>query len=99
MDYVDLMLEASEKSPVYEGKYFTVKRILKEIPVGVHTVRRLQLVIWKYKETDIPDIDIRTYSKKEKIYKKGVSFTINEAKELYKGLKEFFELEENDNDG
>lgn len=94
MDIIDVLLEDNDQSPVYEGEYFTVKKILKEIPVGFYTVRRLQLVIWKYKETDIPDIDIRTYNKKEKVYKKGVSFTVNEAKELYKGLKDFFENEE-----
>lgn len=91
MDIIDLLLEENDNNPVYEGKYFTVKKILKEIPVGVYTVRRLQLVIWKYKETDVPDIDIRTYNTKEKAYKKGVSFTVNEAKELYKALKDFLE--------
>ena len=96
MDIIDLLLEGNDQTPVYEGKYFTVKRILKEIPVGVYTVRRLQLVIWKYKETDVPDLDIRTYNTKEKAYKKGVSFTLNEAKELYKALKEF--LDPNDSE-
>lgn len=92
MDLVDVFIENNKKDIVFENEYMKVLKILNEIPVGNQNhVKRVQLVIWKSKETDIPDIDIRGFSKFDNSYKKGITLTINEAKVVYETLKDFFE--------
>ena len=52
-----------------------VSKVLTEIPnSGRNIVKRVQLVVWKSKNTDIPDIDIRNYIKNEDSYRKGLTF-------------------------
>lgn len=93
MDLIDVFLEGVSDNAVYENEYFKVLKILKEIPTGsIHYVKRVQLVKWLGKKTDIPDLDIRTFDKREQKYKKGITLSINESKELYKTLTDFFNI-------
>jgi hypothetical protein len=90
----DVMLKAmiGDEAPAYEDDKLRVQKILKEIPTGSKNfVKRLQLVVWKNKKTDVPDLDIRTYSYRDNRYLRGVTLPGNQAKDLYIALKEFFE--------
>jgi hypothetical protein len=91
MDLIDVFLEGTSDNIEYEDEYFKVLKIIKEIPTGsIYYVKRIQLVKWNGKQTDIPDLDIRTFDKRTKKYKKGITLSINESKELYKALAEYF---------
>ena len=93
MDLIDILLEGISDNVVYENEYFRVLKILKEIPTGSSRyVKRVQLVLWLGKKTDIPDLDIRTFDKKEAIYKKGITLSMNESKDLFKALKDFYSI-------
>jgi hypothetical protein len=90
MDYTNLLLETYSSDFVYEDDFMRVIKVLKDIPTGSRNhVKRVQLVIWKSKETDVPDLDIRRFSLKDKKYSRGISFTHSEARELYETLKDF----------
>jgi hypothetical protein len=91
LDDVLLKSYVGDQVPVYEDDGLTVVKIIKEIPTGSKLfVKRLQLVIWKSKKTDVPDLDIRTYSYKDNRYLKGVTLPGNQGKDLLEGLTEFF---------
>lgn len=92
MDIVDVMLQLDNSDIEYENEYMKVSKVLTEIPnSGRNIVKRVQLVVWKSKNTDIPDIDIRNYVKNEDSYRKGLTFSISEARELLNTLKDFFD--------
>lgn len=91
MNIDDLLLENLDHTPVYEDDIMKVVKIIKEIPSGSSKyVKRVQLVVWKSKNTDVPDLDIRTYSYKHKRYFKGITLSSSEAKMLYASLKDYF---------
>jgi hypothetical protein len=91
MNLDDLLVDGILKSkPVYEDDYMKVLKVLHEFSAGVNYVKRVQLVVWKKKNTDVADLDIRTYSKKENQYQKGITLSISEAKELLKVLGKLF---------
>ena len=89
MDLTDLFLDITSDNIVFENEYMKVLRIIKEIPTtSKNFVKRVQLVVWKNKKTDIPDLDIRTFSVRENIYKRGITLSMSETKELYLVLSE-----------
>ena len=91
MNLDDLLVDGILKSkPVYEDDYMKVLKVLHEFSAGVNYVKRVQLVVWKKKNTDVADLDIRTYSKKDDQYQKGITLSISEAKELQKVLGKLF---------
>lgn len=91
MDLVDVFLDVSTTDLTYENDYMKVIKILKEIKgSSKHHSKRVQLVIWKNKKSDIPDLDIRNFSNKTNKYKKGITLSMNEAKVLFETLKEIF---------
>jgi hypothetical protein len=92
MNLDDLLVDGILKSkPVYEDDYMKVLKVLHEFSSGgTNFVKRVQLVVWKKKNTDVADLDIRTYSKKENQYQKGITLSIAEAKLLYKILEKSF---------
>lgn len=68
---------------VYENDYMIVYKVLKEIPTtNANYVKRVQVVQWKSKKTDTYDLDIRSYSKRENKYKKGITLDPDEFKDL-----------------
>ena len=85
MELEDLLIENSKRT-LFENDYMRVTKILKEIPVGKNFSKRIQLVIWKKKETDMPDLDIRLFDSKNNRYLKGISLSIKESADLYKAL-------------
>lgn len=90
MEFDDLITILDENEIVYEDEYRKVIKILHEMPSYKEKVKRIQLVIWKSKKTDIPDIDIRIYDKEVGKYSKGISLNFNEAKQLHRILLEYF---------
>ena len=73
MDITELLIEQMTSDYIYEDEYMRVIKIIKEIPTGSKNfVKRVQLVIWKSKNSDIPDLDIRNYSYKGNRYLKGI---------------------------
>ncbi|MFW6272581.1 MAG: hypothetical protein ACOC2U_02225 [bacterium] len=92
MNYEDLFIEFMEMDDiVYENDYMKVVKIIKEIPTGSSKyVKRVQLVKWKNKKTDVPDLDIRTFSLKDNKYKKGITLNRIEAKALHQALNDFY---------
>jgi len=92
MDLDDLLVDSVLKNkPVYEDDYMKVLKVIHEFSSGgTNYVKRVQLVVWKKKNTDVADLDIRTYSKKENQYQKGITLSISEAKELHKILGKYF---------
>jgi hypothetical protein len=84
MNLDDLLVDGILKTkPIYEDDYMKVLKVLHEFSSGgTNFVKRVQLVVWKKKNTDVADLDIRTYSKKENQYQKGISLSISEAREL-----------------
>lgn len=75
---------------VYEDDYMIVLKVIKEISTGSRDyVKRVQLVIWKTKKTSIPDLDIRTYNKKNQKYLKGITFNSLEVDELIESVKHY----------
>ncbi|HHX69509.1 MAG TPA: hypothetical protein GX708_15865 [Gallicola sp.] len=98
MDLTDLLIEQITDDYIYEDKYMKVIKIIKEIPTGSKNyVKRVQLVVWKNKNTDVPDLDIRNYSYKEKRYAKGITLTMKEAEMLYESLTDFLNESNNSN--
>jgi len=92
MNIIDTLLDLGSKPICYEDQYMKVTKVLAEIPnSGKNYIKRVQLVVWKSKDTSIPDLDIRTFVKKSGNYHKGITFSINEARELYHVLKGFFD--------
>jgi hypothetical protein len=85
MELEDLLIENSEQT-VFENDYMRVIKVLEEIPVGKNYSKRIQLVIWKKKETDIPDLDIRLFDSKNNRYLKGITLSIKESIDLYTAL-------------
>lgn len=66
---------------------FTVKENLKELNEDTNGYqKRLSLVKWGTHDTTL---DIRTW--RDKTPCKGITLTEPEARELYEGLKEYFE--------
>jgi hypothetical protein len=92
MNLDNLLVESVLKNkPVFEDDYMKVLKVLHEFSSGgTNYVKRVQLVVWKKKNTDVADLDIRTYSKKENQYQKGITLSISEAKELHKILGKYF---------
>lgn len=92
MNLEDLLVDGVLKNkPVYEDDYMRVLKVLHEFSTGgTNYVKRVQLVVWKKKKTDVADLDIRTYSKKENQYQKGITLSISEAKVLLKVLGKVF---------
>lgn len=87
MDITELLIEQMTSDYIYEDEYMRVIKIIKEIPTGSKNfVKRVQLVIWKSKNSDIPDLDIRNYSYKGNRYLKGITLTMKEAEMLYEAL-------------
>ena len=82
MEIDDLLLESILKEkPVYEDDFMRVLKVLHEFSSGSpNYVKRVQLVVWKKKETDFADLDFRTYSKKTNQYQKGITLSMKEAK-------------------
>ena len=75
---------------VYEDDYMIVLKVIKEISTGSRDyVKRVQLVIWKTKKTSIPDLDIRTFNKKNQKYLKGITFNSLEVDELIEAVKQY----------
>lgn len=73
---------------VYEDDYMKVLKVIKEISTGSKDyVKRVQLVIWKRKNTSVPDLDIRSYNKKTQKYQKGITFNSLEVDELIEAVK------------
>jgi|LFRM01.1.fsa_nt_gb hypothetical protein len=90
MDITELLIEQMTSDYIYEDEYMRVIKIIKEIPTGSKNfVKRVQLVIWKSKNSDIPDLDIRNYSYKGNRYLKGITLTMKEAEMLYEALTDF----------
>ena len=83
MDIIDVLLDSIKPDYVYENEYMKVLKVLNEIPVTTSITKRVQLVIWKNKKTDIPDIDIRTFSKRDNKYYKGITLSISEAQKYW----------------
>ena len=92
MNFDDLLVDGVLKNkPVYEDDYMKVLKVLHEFSSGgTNFVKRVQLVVWKKKKTDVADLDIRTFSKKENQYQKGITLSILEAKELRSILGKLF---------
>jgi hypothetical protein len=92
MNLDDLLVDGVLKNkPVYEDDYMKVLKVLHEFSSGgTNFVKRVQLVVWKKKKTDVADLDIRTFSKKENQYQKGITLSILEAKELLSILGKLF---------
>jgi hypothetical protein len=92
MNLDDLLVDGVLKNkPVYEDDYMKVLKVLHEFSSGgTNFVKRVQLVVWKKKKTDVADLDIRTFSKKENQYQKGITLSILEAKELRSILGKLF---------
>jgi hypothetical protein len=92
MNLDDLLVDGVLKNkPVYEDDYMKVLKVLHEFSSGgTNFVKRVQLVVWKKKKTDVADLDIRTFSKKENQYQKGITLSILEAKELLLILGKLF---------
>jgi hypothetical protein len=89
MDFTKIFLQNISKDYIYEDEYMKVTKVLREIKsTSKNYVKRVQLVIWKKKKTDIPDLDIRSFSSLDKKYGKGITLTMSEAEELYNSLKE-----------
>lgn len=90
MDYTNLLLETYTSDFIYEDDFMRVIKVIKDIPTGSKNhVKRVQLVIWKSKSTDVPDLDIRRYSVKDNTYSKGISFTHSETRILFEALRDF----------
>lgn len=97
MNLIDILLEIDEDKIKYENEYMKVLKVFSEIPSsGKKNVKRVQLVVWKSKNTDIPDVDIRHFNKESLNYGKGVTFSINDARELFYTLRDFFNEYDND---
>jgi hypothetical protein len=92
MNLDDLLVDGVLKNkPVSEDDYMKVLKVLHEFSSGgTNFVKRVQLVVWKKKKTDVADLDIRTFSKKENQYQKGITLSILEAKELLSILGKLF---------
>ena len=87
---LDVLTESDDD--LYEDDYMKVVKIIKEIQTGSKDyVKRLQLVIWKKKNTELPDFDIRGFSYKTNRYQKGLTLNHFEMEELYQSLKDYFE--------
>jgi hypothetical protein len=92
MDIEDILLnEIIKNKPFFEDDYMKVVKVLHEFSSGgSNYVKRVQLVVWKKKNTDVADLDIRTFSKKDNQYQKGITLSLREAKELSNILSQFF---------
>lgn len=92
MDIEDFLLgEIFKNKPFFEDEYMKVVKILHEFSNGgSNYAKRVQLVVWKKKNTDVADLDIRTFLKKENQYQKGITLSLREAKELSEILSHFF---------
>ena len=74
---------------VYEDDFMIVKKVLGDIKTNSQNhVKRIQLVTWKNKNSDLLELDMRRYSIKEDKYSKGISFTGIEIRDLLKILQE-----------
>jgi hypothetical protein len=84
----DILLD-SLTGDIVEDEYFEVVKILGDVRTqSLNYVKRVQLVKWKKKKSDVPELDFRRYSIKEKKYLKGISFTKDEIRDLLRILKE-----------
>lgn len=90
MSILDVYSDFIVDDIIYEDDFMRVTKVLHEIKLSGNYVKRIQLVIWKSKKTDIPDIDFRLFSKNENKYYKGITFSIREAEEIFAALKNFF---------
>lgn len=94
MNLDDLIAEAltDNDEALYEDDYMRVTKIIREIPTGSKDyVKRLQLVIWKKKNSDVPDFDIRGFSYRNNRYQRGITLNHLEMKELFEALSKYFE--------
>jgi hypothetical protein len=84
----DILLDNLSDDKV-EAEHFEVIKILGDVRTqSLNYVKRVQLVKWKKKKSDVAELDFRRYSIKEKKYLKGISFTKDEIRELLRILKE-----------
>lgn len=90
MNFTDLILDIEDENVVYENDYMKVLKILHEIKTTRRS-KRLQLVVWKNKKTDVPDIDLRNFDLVNNSYGKGITFSIKEFKEIAEVFMEFKE--------
>lgn len=93
----DLISEALTDTDVdiYEDDYMRVVKIIKEIQTGSKDyVKRFQLVVWKKKDTDVPDFDIRGFSYKTNRYQRGITLNHLEMEELHSAINEYFETKQ-----
>lgn len=75
----ELILEELEDSVVYENEFFTVYKVICDIQTkSQNWVKRVQLVNWKHKPSDLLEVDIRRYNIPNNRYSKGISFTKRE---------------------
>ena len=88
MELDDVLVdEIIKNKPIFEDDFMKVVKVLHEFPTGgKNFVKRVQLVVWKKKNTDVADLDIRTFSKKDNQYQKGITLSIAEALTLKKIL-------------
>ncbi|QMS85105.1 PC4/YdbC family ssDNA-binding protein [Candidatus Xianfuyuplasma coldseepsis] len=84
------IIDVLNSNSIFENEYFIVYKILVEIPTqSVSWVKRVQLVNWKHKKSDLLELDIRRFSKKDDRYAKGISLTKRELKDFLTVMKEF----------
>ena len=94
MELNDLILNdilgESYKTVVFEDEYRKTYKVIDDL--GDKTkdnVKRVSVVRWKKQPQTTFYIDIRNYSKSEAKYKKGISLTFDEAKQLMQLLNDF----------
>ncbi|MDY3195487.1 MAG: hypothetical protein RBQ95_01395 [Paracholeplasma sp.] len=90
MDLIDIVIDSLNEDIIYENEHMIVYEIIHEIKVSKTYSKRLQLVKWKNKIDDAAEIDFRTYSIKDNIYKKGITFSQKEAHTVMKALQNYF---------
>lgn len=81
---------ALENENVFEDDYRIVKKVIKDIKVSSNYAKRVAEVIWKRSNNQDTVIDIRVFNTDKNEYYKGVSLSIEEARELMETLTEYF---------
>lgn len=74
---------------IYEDDFMVVKDVVGDVKTNSQNhVKRVQLVVWKNKKSDIAELDFRRFSTKDGKYAKGISFTGIEIRDLLKIIDE-----------
>jgi hypothetical protein len=84
-DYLDNYLIDSygDETILYEDEFRIMYKIIKDIPThSKKWVKRVSIIKWKFKHSDMLELDIRRYNTKDEKFGKGISFSKRELEIL-----------------